>query len=407
MRYKPAVCSLVLLLLSSGTHAADESYPNFVFNGYGTLGVVNSSEDKADFRDTLIQPNGAGFTRDWAFGVDSRIGLQVTADLNEKLSAVVQVVSEQRYDGSYTPTIEWANIKYDFTPDFSLRIGRVVLPVFITSDYRKVGYANPWVRPPVEVYGLLPISNSEGIDASYRFRTESFSNTLQVYSGRKDFDTEVSGRARDAFGVLDTAEFGDAIFHAGYHQATISAEETLAFFDLFRSFGAPGNAIADRYSIDDTPITLWTVGGSYDPGNWFVKSEFARSTSESFIGTLRGWYVTGGYRLRGFTPYAGIAQRTRLGNSSDPGLDIAALPPPLQGFALGLNAGLDTFLNANGYDTFTIGTRWDFADSIALKVQLDHMRLDTGSNAELINRQPGYMPGGTVNVFSATIDFVF
>jgi hypothetical protein len=117
--------------------------------------------------------------------------------------------------------------------------------------------------------------------------------------------------------------------------------------------------------------------------------------------------VTGGYRIAAFTPYIGLAQRSRLGNTSDPGLDIAALPPALQGFAFGLNVGLDEFLNANDYDTVTLGTRWDFAESATLKLQLDHMRLDAGSSANLINLQSGYVPGGKVNVFSATIDFVF
>src|SRR5688500_16146113 len=169
MQYRPAVVPTFLFLLSSTTFAAESSYPSFAVNGYSTLGAVHSSEDKADFKDTLVQPDGAGYTHDWAFGVDSRAALQVTASFTEKLSAVVQVISEQHYDGSYTPTVEWANIKYDVTPDFSLRVGRIVLPVFMGSDYRKVGYANPWVRPPIEVYGHLPLSNNEGVDASYSF----------------------------------------------------------------------------------------------------------------------------------------------------------------------------------------------------------------------------------------------
>jgi predicted porin len=168
-----------------------------------------------------------------------------------------------------------------------------------------------------------------------------------------------------------------------------------------------GNLIADSYAIDDSKVYLWTVGGSYDPGAWFVRSEFARSTSQTFIGTLRSWYVTAGYRLGAFTPYAGFAQKTRLGNNAHPSLNISALPPPLQGFASGLNAGLDEFLNANDYDTLTLGTRWDFAENFTFKVQLDHMRLAAGSNADLMNFQPGYISGGKINVFSATIDFVF
>ena len=407
MQHKSAVCSVILLLLASASHGAESSYPNFAFNGYGTVGAVHSSEDEADFKDTLVQPNGAGYTHDWAFGVDSRAGLQLTANFSDKLSAVLQVVSEQDHDGSYSPTVEWANIKYDFTPDFSLRVGRIVLPVFMGSDYRKVGYANPWVRPPVEVYSQLPVTNSEGIDANYRFRIGSINNDVQIYVGHKDFDAEVTGSSRKVLGVFNTIEFGSVTLHGGYHQANITSKRTLSFFNLFRNFGAVGDAIADSYAIDDSKVYLWTLGASYDPGTWFIRSEFARSSSETFIGTLRGWYVTGGYRLGALTPYAGFARKNRLGNNAHSYLDTAALLPPLQSVAFGLNAGLDAFLNANDYDTVTLGTRWNFADNFAFKVQLDHMRLAAGSNADLTNLQPGFVPGGSINVFSATIDFVF
>ena len=56
---------------------------------------------------------------------------------------MLQVVSEQRLDRSYRPIVEWANIKYQATPDLSLRFGRIALPMFLAADYRKIGYAYP------------------------------------------------------------------------------------------------------------------------------------------------------------------------------------------------------------------------------------------------------------------------
>ena len=43
----------------------------------------------------------------------------------------------------------------------------------------------------------------------------------------------------------------------------------------------------------------------------------------------------------------------------------------------------------------------------AFKVQYDHTRIGTGSSGVLTSLQPGYQTGGTVNLFSAAIDFVF
>ncbi len=58
-------------------------------------------------------------------------------------------------------------------------------------------------------------------------------------------------------------------------------------------------------------------------------------------------------------------------------------------------------------NTLSIGGRWDFMSNAALKLQYDHTDIGAGSSGVLINLQPGYQTGGKVNVFSATIDFVF
>lgn len=124
-------------------HADHADTPMFSFSGFGTLGVVHSSQDQADFTDSVWKPNGAGHRHDWSADVDSRLGLQIIANVTPKLSAVLQVVAEQNYDNSYRPHVEWANIKYAFTPDFDVRVGRIAMPTFLVGDYRKVGYAVP------------------------------------------------------------------------------------------------------------------------------------------------------------------------------------------------------------------------------------------------------------------------
>jgi hypothetical protein len=409
MRYRTTAWPMALLLLAGVSHAADSSYPSVTFNGYGTLGVVHSDEEEADFVTSFIQPNGAGYTHDWAFGVDSRVGLQMTANFSEKLSAVVQLVSEHRYDNSYTPTVEWANIKYDFTPDFSLRVGRIVLPGLIVSDYRKVGFAIPWVRPPVEVYSLVPITNSDGMDASYSFRRGEITNTLHALIGQKDIDTPASGtwKARDTVGIFDTVEFGNTLLRAGYLKSDVNSATINSLMDLFRQFGPSGTAIANTYDIEDKPIDLWVLGGRYDADAWFVMAEWVRSESDSFLRTDTAWYVSGGYRLGQFTPYATVAQKNNVDSGSHPALDTTFLPPMLQGFASVLNAELDNLLLPDESTALSLGTRWDFRDSFNLKLQFDHIILNENSRGALTKIQPGFRRGDEVNIVSATIDFVF
>jgi hypothetical protein len=400
---------LALLLLSGASRAADATSPGVEFNAYGTLSAVRSSDERADFVTSLTQAEGAGFSDEVAFGVDSRLGLQLTATFSPKLSAVVQVVSEQQYDNSFTPVVEWANVKYDVTPDFSVRAGRIVLPTFMTSDYRKVGYANHWVRPPVEVYYLLPVTNNDGVDASYRLRFGRFTNTLLGYAGNKDAELPAgSVEGRGSRGLFNTLEFGAAQFRLGYSRSHLTSDSINSFFGLFRQFGAQGNAIADRYDLDDTRIETMVLGGRYEPGNWFTMAEWVRSSSDSFIGTNRAWYISGGYRHSSLTPYVTYARKKRLGNSMrERGLDLTGLPPALQGFATGINAGLGGMLRPSDSATLTLGTRWDFAANFSATLQLDHVRAADNSYGISANAQPGLMLGRSFNVVTAAISFVY
>ncbi len=127
-----------------------------------------------------FKPNGAGHSHTWSADVDSLIAGQVNANLTPQLSAVLQVIAEQNYDNSYRPHVEWANIKYQVTPEFSVRAGRTLLPTFLFSDTRKVAYAYPWVRPPLEVYRQEPITASDGVDASYQIRIGDIMNILRA-----------------------------------------------------------------------------------------------------------------------------------------------------------------------------------------------------------------------------------
>ncbi|MEX2500448.1 MAG: hypothetical protein WD397_16395 [Wenzhouxiangellaceae bacterium] len=402
-----------LMLLHATAGWAQESHtPRLIFNGFGTLGLVHSSEDQADFVSDIFDPNGAGHSNDLSPEVDSRLGLQLTAEITPDLSAFGQIIFEQRYDGTYKPKLEWANIRYDITRRLSARAGRMVLPAFLTSEYRNVGYALPWIRPPLEVYRLLPVSSADALSLAYRFRAGDFNNTLQALYGRRDLDFPApdSGevQSRDLVTLAYTLERGATTFFGSYSASRLTVEAFEPLFDGFRQFGPPGEAIAERFGVDDKRSAIISAGARYDPGEWFVMGELARSTNQSVLADSHGMYVSGGYRFGSFTPYLTLARVDVDSDTSTPGLPLEGLPPPLAGLAQGLNAGLNDLLGLSpAQKSVSLGTRWDFAPNFALKLQLDHMDIDKGSPGFLIDRQPGFQPGGTVSLFSASLDVVF
>jgi hypothetical protein len=394
----------------SADNRTDSGQSMFSFNGFGTLGVAHSSEDQADFTSTIFKPNGAGYGHTWSADVDSLIAAQVTAHFTPQLSAMAQVISEQRYDNTYTPHVEWANIKYQVTPVLSFRLGRIVLPTFLVSDNRNVGYANPWVRPPLEIYSLVPVSTSDGADASYTVHMGDVVQTLVGVFGHThtNFVGGGSSNARHNWLIADTIEYGAATVHISYQQTRLSIDSLNHFFDAFRQFGPQGVALADKYDSDHSLVKFLGIGAMYDPGKWFATAEWGTTDYSSVIGKNTGWYASSGYRLAKFTPYLTYGMMKVNSNTSDPGLTVSALPPFLAGPATGLNAALNAILgSAPVQTTISSGVRWDVLRNAALKLQYDHIRLGAGSPGLLTNLQPNFQPGATVNLFSATIDFVF
>jgi predicted porin len=405
-----AALAVLTHLTPAAAQEKNNDYPMFTINGYGTLGIVHSDEDEADFVSNLFAPEGAGYTREWSPEVDSRLGLQLTAQLNQQLTGILQLVTEQRYDNTYKPVVEWANLKYDLTPNLSVRVGRMKQSLFLTSEYRKVGYALPWVRPPEEVYRMIPVTNFDGIDFSYRTHFGDFTNTLRGTYGSKD-SRAMDGsdvEARESFSLTNTLEWGATTLSIGYGQYRLTIEGLNPFFDVYRQFGSEGEAIADRYDVDDKRFEIMVLGGRYDPGDWFIMGELAYSNSETFIGDSRGWYVSGGYRFGAVTPYLTLARVWVEQSTSDPGLSTNGLPPPVAAAVGGLNTGLNGILGSVAQQkSITLGARWDIADNMALKAQYERLFLDDGSPGILVNIQPGFEPGEQVNLFSVSFDFVF
>ncbi|MET0282740.1 MAG: hypothetical protein ABW278_16655 [Steroidobacteraceae bacterium] len=415
MRFKPAGLAALMMTLAAALHAegalaGDAASPLWSIGGFGTLGAVHSSERQADFTSSIFKPTGAGYSGSWSADVDSLIGAQLTANPAPRLSAVLQVIIEQTYDDRHRPYIEWANIAYQFTPELSIRVGRSVLPMFLFSEVRKVGYAHPWARPPLEVYALNALTSSDGIDASYRMHRGELTYTVQANSGSKSIHLagdSTAARLGDLWGISHTIEHGALTAHAFYQQFFGTVPTANAFFDNFRQFGSQGAVIADKYDASHKRVNSFGLGASYDPGAWFLMTEWGRNNTRSYLGRSTAWYVSGGYQFGRFTPFVIYAQ-ARANNLADPGLELGSLPDPLVQPATQLNAALNTLLSARTVqDTVSIGGRQELTRNASLKVQLDHTRLGAGSSGQLINIQPGFGLGGQFTAISVNVDFVF
>lgn len=408
LRLSAAVCAA---LACSGAQAHGDGGLDWRFGGFGSIAATHASTRTADFTSSIMKFSGAGGSRRWSPHVDSRLGAQLDLEHGPRWSGVVQAISEQRSDGSYKPVVEWANIKYQFTPDLSLRLGRIALPMFLAADYRKIGYAYPWIRTPVEVYDAIPLSSSDGIDASYRWNHGALKNVTQAFVGStgKPLWDGARIKAHGIKGLTHTTAWGDASVRVSLLKAKVDIDLARHLFDAYRQFGAPGAALGQRFDVVHRRVNAVSAGVNYDPGRWFAMGELGRmKTGASYLGDTWTAYASAGYRFDAVTAYLVYAAVDPDSATSDPGLALDGMAPAQARAGAFLNGQLNELLaTAAAQATASAGMRWDVRPGLSLTLQYDRVRPRAGSRGTLINLKPGFESGRPVHVASASLDFVF
>lgn len=390
--------------------AQERPSPRLSFDAFGTLGLAHSSEGEADFAWNPFQPDGPGHTESISHGLDSRLGGQATFDVTSKLTTIVQVVLERNNEGDYAPGLEWANASYALTPALTIRAGRLSIPAFMTSDYRKVGFANPWVRPPVELYGIVPVYTVDGADARYRLHAGAWTTTLGANFGRSqaELPDRTDVEIENAWNANATVQRGGFTGRVSVASGEMYIEAFEPLFDGFRAFGPEGAEIADRFDTQGSRMQFASVGAAYDPGRWFTMAEIGWSDQNSVLGERLAGQVTGGYRWGSITPYAVYSRADLLSDSSHPGLSLASIPPEQIETAATLNATLNGIMRSIPVQqNLAVGGRWDFRPGMSVKLQVDFIDVLDDSPGTFINQQAGFEPGGSARLVSLAVDFVF
>jgi hypothetical protein len=295
------------------------------------------------------------------------------------------------------------------------------------SDTHLVAYTYPWIRPPQELYGELPVSNQDGLDINYHRQDGSVMQSLSVAYGQTNLRILGGGAvsARKFLEASDAIEIGSLTLRIGYTSLRATTDiPTLdplfagilqfgaaASSNGFSTAGAQATALGTKYSVrEEFPyaFSMATVGVSYDPGDWLLMSEWARTASDGLLEASTAWYLTAGHRIGMFTPYLTFGQ-VESGRNAEPGIETTGLPPPLALAAATLSGGLTSALRefAPSQSSATVGVRLDAMKNLDLKLQYDRVRLDANSNGRLGNVQPGFRADPDVNALSIAMDFVF
>jgi hypothetical protein len=361
----------------TNAEAVEADQPKVTFGAYGSLGVSHSSMGSGDYVLDSGIPKGSGLSNSWSPTNDSRIAGHMAAQYSPKVSVVIQVDSEYHTGNTYEPEVEFANVKYAFTPDVYMRVGRMALPTFLESENRDIGYTYAWIHPPIEVYRQESITHSDGVDVNYRIQIGDAGNSVKALYGRStgemgDSQATVSLTSEHLWGVFDTIDFGPTTVHVGYQERDTNTG--------YRLTGQAG------LSVKDSDLS---VGVKYDQGNWFAMSEWIQRESTYKTNAM---YLSGGYRVNKYTPYLTYAQNSQ-------GSFLAGYPPPTPEAIL---------LASRAQNTVSLGVRWDFMKDADFKFQYDQVQLSDSSNGFLANVPSGVnLFGARFHVISTVFDFIF
>jgi hypothetical protein len=412
MRIKLSMVSLGLIALC-GAASAQEANPVFSYSGFGTIGYAISDSDSRAYN-TGSQLNSA--TTHGSFEPDTNLGFQVNAKFNDTFSGTVQLFAKQDVVGQYGPSLEWAFLKAKLGSNFSVRVGRMGGPFFMTSDFRNVGYTNVSMRTPIDVYAAVPVRSFDGADVLYQGSIGDVTINGQLWGGKSSVLAAATAKLylNDVLGFAASAEIGPLTLRAGHVDTTFDSEGAgaagiIGLSGQLKGFGAAYGfptlvQVGDDILINGKKASFSGVGAVLDLGDWLVNAEYTKRKSGSlYVSDLSSWYTTVGYRVKSFTPYVTVSARqvdsiTTFTAPSAP----APLAPTVAALVGGVNANV---LGNAAQNTLAFGTRWDAGKSYAVKAEWAAVSVPAGSSG--LFRGNVSAQDTTINVFSAGIDFVF
>jgi hypothetical protein len=412
---------ICLMLIVSQVGVADNKPSIFSIKGFGTLAGTGTDSNTVGFKRDVTRDNAT--KEAWDISNDSRLGLQIDAKFTDSLQATVQWLARDHAGNFLEQNLDWAFLSWKIQPDLNLRVGRLGADVYMLSDYRNVGYAYPWIRPPHEFYGNLPYYHFDGIDVTKKFDVDNGVLSVKAFGGYSlnELPTSLNilfPQESLNFGGNIQFEKNDWRFKASYAHVEMFSEILFGQYKnpiplpvtLEQVLDPKNNALLDSYwpglssvtpnlFIKHKTINYASVGAAYDDGVWLAQAEasYIKSNTIWYPDQASG-YINFGRRFSKVTVYSLLGIAKSLNKP-------ITIPPTQYKQAYDL---LNNMINNNGVDekSVSLGLRWDFYTNMAFKAQWSHYWLGKQGDRTWASTPVVPFPDH-VNVFSVGVDFIF
>jgi hypothetical protein len=288
-----------LLTIAALTATTLTAQADVRINGFANfIGGITSSDDSL-----------YGYNDNISFSEESLFAIQVSGDVNDKMTATGQIVA--RAENDYDPVFEWAYLTYAATDNLNISAGRLRLPLFNYSASTDVGYSYHWIATPKSVYDVV-FNNIEGVRFDYAnyagdweynltasagsfnapvFGTDLDADNLMLFSAEATYDwLKIRAVAASAKTSLDIG--------SSTSSDLVAASQGLELVEAF-GFGD----IVDSLEWQDDTGEFYGVSVQIDKFDWFVGGEMTIiDVPNTFIAKTESYYVTAGLRMGAWTP---------------------------------------------------------------------------------------------------------
>ena len=398
----------IMLILVGSLWPLQAMAMDYYLSGFGTLGVSCFDNENADFRKDDV-PKGPGRSNDCTAELDSKLGVQLDLGLTQELEATLQLTAIHNADDNFKPQVTLANIRWEASDNLQFRVGRMQNPNFLYSEFRNVSYAQPWVRPPGEVYNVLPTFLHDGVEALYMYQHDEWLWEFHLGLAQSDFKYPVSNSSESLDVNIQTsylnvtAKKGPWTFKAGVAPSRSDASSPM-IDTLLAGLRASGeSALANDLEINDSPYTLYSAGFLYDDSNWLISGEVATRPTEGFVYQPTAAYLSVAKRMGLWTPYVTLAV---LNGKQDDAYNTLSPADPLYDAVEQLLSSTHDVERKS----LSLGIARELGEQSTLKVQVDFIQPDKNSFGDYINHHPtdyNFADPDLDTLFSVNIDFVF
>lgn len=336
-------------------------------NGFFSFGAVQSSNE-------LGYVTGA--SEDYNLDELSILGIQANADLGDNRSVTTQLLAKGN-DDDFAPNVAWAYLSQEFDNGSTARVGRMSVPLFMYSDFKDVGIAQPWARTPVEVYDNVGFSAYTGADYIYTMDLDDSTLSFQGFLGYAKNDIEAASGSGslaydDLYGGSVTWTNDTLTLRGTYGTTEVTATNNTSGLNTLLA-----GAVADFYGI----------GLSYDNGSLLVISEYTKTEVEGIYSDVDSFYTTVGYRIDAWTPYVSLATFKTTDDDE----------------RTGAYAAYASSFNATSKAT-SVGTRYNFASNVSVKADITMVDDFDGTGGILFNTSTAFTDS---TIYSVRVDTVF